>query len=117
MISRLIFSAGKIHTPNALLKGLSKFTSARWRDLGVELNVPTTRLKEIEYNYIKLPDGAKRCLDETLEWWYNNNPDATWNDICAALHAIHAVTLATDVAREHGIFIPSYIRMLYTNFE
>ena len=101
-INQLILPVGKIFTANALIRGLSKFPTTKWRELGVELNIPINKLNEIEYNFVKLPNGVKRCLDETLEWWFNNKPDTTWNDICAALHAIHASTVATEVAREHG---------------
>ena len=45
---------------------------------------------------------AERCFSETMEWWYNQNPGATWGAICAALQAIHLEPLAKEVAKDHG---------------
>ena len=83
------------------MKGLSKFPHSKWHELGVELKVPGATLKSIENNYMQR-GGVERCFSETMEWWYKNNPGATWGKICAALQAIHEEALARQVAKDHG---------------
>ena len=97
----LIFTIGKIHSANSLIKGLNKFPPSKWHQLGVELNVPPSTLRTIEINYMNT-GGVERCLTETLVWWYNNTKGASWNQICAALHTVHEGVLAKEVARNHG---------------
>ena len=92
---------GKIPSENVLIRGLSNFPRSKWHELGVELNVPGDTLKNIEYNYM-LTGRAERCFSETMEWWYKNNPDATWGTICAALQGIREEALARQVAKDHG---------------
>ena len=67
----------------------------------MQLNVPNSTLKAIEHNYM-LAGGVGRCLSETLTSWYNNNRNASWNEICAALHTVNEVALAKKVAKNHG---------------
>ena len=42
---------------------------AEWYQLGVQLGVPTGKLKEIERNYLA---DNQRCKTEVLTWWCQN---------------------------------------------
>ena len=96
-------AVGWIQSPNELIRGLSEFCADKWYDLGVQLDVPVSELKAIYSNNFAF--GVKRCLSETLTWWYNNTESpggANWGDICASLHAINEKALAAKVAKKHG---------------
>lgn len=98
---------GWIKSENVLLKkGLEQFPADKWYQLGVALGVPVDELKTIQSGYIMLSGGVKRCLSETLEWWYRNTPGgATWSDLCVALHAVDERALAKKVAKDHGNYM------------
>ena len=96
-----LYIVGKILSENALIRGLSNFPRSKWHELGVELNVPGATLKNIESDYM-LSGRTERCFSETMEWWYKNNPGATWGTICAALQGIREGALAKEVAKDHG---------------
>ena len=99
-------TSGRIEDESTLIKGLSRFPPAKWHQFGLELSVPVSTLKGFEHDYLQR-GGGKRCLIETLEWWYNNTRgSATWGDICAALHAVEEGVLAAKVAKEHGKRLP-----------
>lgn len=99
-------TVGGIEDETTLIKDLAKFPSAKWHELGVQLNVPLDQLQTIQSNHVQ-SGGVKRCLAETLGWWYKNNRrGATWGDICAALHAVEEGHLATKVAKAHGKGLP-----------
>ena len=97
----LISTIGRILSETSLLKGLNKFPPSKWHQLGVQLNIPASTLTTLESNYM-LNGGVKRCLTETLVWWYNNTTSASWNQICAALHTVNEEVLAKKVARDYG---------------
>ena len=97
----LISTIGRILSETPLLKGLNKFPPSKWHQLGVQLNIPASTLTTFESNYM-LNGGVKRCLTETLVWWYHNTTSASWNQICAALHTVNEEVLAKKVARDHG---------------
>ena len=77
------------------------FPATKWRDFGLMLNIPLHELNAIRHNHMNA-GGVQDCLSDTLEKWYNRNPDVTWGEICAALQKIHEESLATQLARKHG---------------
>ena len=100
----LSMSVGWIRSENELIREFSRFHADNWYNLGVQLNVPIRELRAINSNYIR-SDGVKRCLSETLTWWYNNPESSggvTWDSICVALHAVDEKALAAKLARKHG---------------
>lgn len=83
---------------------LSLYPSANWHKLGMALNISADTLRTIETNYMN-SYGVERCLSEALIWWYKNNPDGVWGDICTALYAVGSKVLAKKVASKHGKFV------------
>ena len=66
----------KMATPE--LKDLVKLpVAAKWKQLGVQLGVPTHKLDEIQANHEHSSDFAQECLTDMFNWWLNNGRDVT----------------------------------------
>ena len=60
------------------LKDLMKLpVAAKWKQLGVQLGVPTHTLDEIQANHENSPNFAQECLRDMFNWWLNNGRDVT----------------------------------------
>ena len=70
-----------------------------WHDLGVQLEVPTHILNNID----KENQTETRKMSEVLQYWLNNN-DANWKEIIKALRRIgkHDNVIKT-IESEYGI--------------
>ena len=53
-----------------------------WHKLGVQLEVPSAKLKEIEKNYTT---DTIRCKTEVLDWWLRNQPEISWKKLAQAV--------------------------------
>ena len=55
----------------------------KWYNIGVQLEVPTFQLRNIEKKSSDLMDQ----LRDTLDYWMNNNPSPSWRHLVDALRA------------------------------
>ena len=71
----------------------------KWYNIGVQLEVPSFQLKIIEKKSSDLMDQ----LRDTLDYWMNNNPSASWRHLVYALKApsVGEKRLAEQIKEEH----------------
>lgn len=65
---------------------------AEWKFLGFALDVPNSKIKEIEVNH---PNDVKKCLEKVIEAWLQMQKKASWETLCDALR--------TDLVNCHAI--------------
>ena len=64
--------------PPLELKDLVKLpVAAKWKQLGLQLDVPIHTLDEIQANHENSPNFAQECLRDMFYWWLNNGCDVT----------------------------------------
>ena len=82
------------------LKDLVKLPVAtEWKQLGVQLGVPTHTLDEIQANHKNSPDFAQECKRDMFNWWLNNSHDTTYERLDRGIRDIGETRLAT---RQHS---------------
>ena len=72
--------------------------TTRWHELGLVLSVGYNALKVIKADY---PTVTARCC-EMFNIWLERTPDASWNQLVAALHAIdlhHAANVVSQYCK------------------
>ena len=85
--------------PPLELKDLVKLpVAAEWKQLGVQLGVPTHKLDEIHANHENSPNFAQECLRDMFYWWLNNGRDVTQEKLECGLRDIGETRLVT---RQH----------------
>ena len=81
-----LFSADSTHlTLKEIQNELREVTAAKWYQLGVQLEIPSSTLKTMESNY---PCDVHRCMTEVLDWWLRNAPERSWEKLTEALEAM-----------------------------
>ena len=72
-----------------------------WFFLGIQLDIPTSVLKQLELQY----DSFERLKTEVIEIWLHNDPEPTWNKLAQALEDIggHAEVVQTLRANHEGL--------------
>ena len=72
-----------------------------WFFLGIQLDIPTSVLKQLELQY----DSFERLKTEVIEIWLHNDPEPTWNKLAQALEDIggHARVVETLRANHEGL--------------
>ena len=79
------------------LKNLVKLpVAAEWKQLGVQLGVPTHKLDEIHANHENSPNFAQECLRDMFYWWLNNGRDVTQERLERGLRDIGKTRLAKE---------------------
>lgn len=68
-----------------------------WFQLGMNLDIPSTKLLEIEGDNKRAADCLCRML---IEWENRENP--TWSKVVRALTAVRRPRLAQDLATRYG---------------
>ena len=86
-------------------------TLGNWFVFGVKLDVPYTKLKEIESLFGQ--KDLERCKTELLQYWLDNKLVPKWNEVILALEETdqlalaarikHDYLLSTDVRKEEGM--------------
>ena len=90
------------------LKDLVKLpVAAEWKQLGVQLCVPTHMLDEIQANHENSPNFAQECLRDMFNWWLNNGRDVTPEKLECGLRDIGKTQLATQ-QHSHGEEMHAY---------
>ena len=71
-----------------------------WKIMGIQLKVRHGKLRELEQQYLTIPERRA----EMLQTWLESNPDASWKDIVTALRNMGLNTEASIVEKT---FCPS----------
>ena len=77
-----IISAGAVPTLKAAINALHS-VCPKWKNIGVQLEVPTFQLKNIE----KKTSESMDQLRDTLDYWMSNNTSPSWRHLVDALKA------------------------------
>ena len=65
--------------------------AARWRDLGVQLNIPEHHLETIAVDNIHHPSYSEQCCKAVLRKWMQITVNATWDMLYSAIdHLPHS---------------------------
>ena len=87
-------------TARPTIKELSSELSdvvGKWRDLGIELEIPSGKLDAIKDDH----GSSKQRLTAMLEWWLSKYPKKGWKDIVDALRAIDKEDVADIVQQKY----------------
>ena len=78
-----------------LVEDLHKVAS-KWQAVGVQLEVPTWTLKEIDYEN---RGDCSRALSDMLDEWINNDPNVSWEMVVEVLKScsVGERALARDI--------------------
>ena len=97
MTLQAIFT-GAILTLKAAINALHS-VCPKWYNIGVQLEVPTFQLKNIER---KLSDSMDQLRD-TLDYWMNNDSSASWRHLVDALKtpSVGANRLAEEIEENY----------------
>ena len=88
---------GTLLTVQQVIKELKKLDD--WFVFGVALDVPVSELRKIESS---CPRGSvERCKIETIQYWLDNNADASWKELARALELIDQLVLAATVKHKY----------------
>ena len=73
-----------------------------WYSLGIQLNIDTSYLDQIERNY---GGDAERCKIEVIKFWLRNVEKFTWNKLAHAVEGMggHANVVQTLKANDEGL--------------
>ena len=66
---------------------------------GTMLDVPYYELKKIESSNSK--GSVERCKIEILQYWLDNNIDASWKKIARALEQVNQLVLAATIKQKY----------------
>ena len=70
-----------------------------WYELGIQLDLSTSQLKDIEVTY--KVNGMKRLRSEMFDAWLKSSPKATWGDLITALKNMNENRVASDIEAVH----------------
>ena len=86
--------------PTLTLKNLTiELTEVgKWYLLGIQLEVPDTKLDELEKNY---PNDSDRCRTGAVKWWLRNHPKASWTVLVEALEAMKEFGVAKAIKMKY----------------
>ena len=85
-------------TLQLLLEALKDFDD--WFVFGAFLGVPVKQLRKIESSHLR-GDFLDRCKIDMLQYWLDNNVNASWKDVARALEQIDQLVLATAVKHKY----------------
>ena len=90
--------AGTVPTLKAAINALHSVCH-KWYNIGVQLEVPTFQLKNIE----KKSSDSMDQLHDTLEYWMSNDSSASWKHLVDALKApsVGENRLAGEIEKKH----------------
>ena len=66
-------------------------------NIGLELDIVTSKLRNIQYNS-KLPRFEEKC-QEMLNLWLESDTSATWEKLCVALERTDQSVLAEELKK------------------
>lgn len=102
-VARCCFAADvSVPTIQNLLQELKGFND--WYMFGTFLNVPVKELQKIESSRRGELD---RCKIDTLQYWLDNNVNASWKDVIRALEQTDQLVLASTL--KHKYLLPTTV--------
>ena len=98
MLAQLIFHMYTVLTLKAAINALHS-VCPKWYNIGVQLEVPTFQLRNIES---KLNDSMDQLRD-MLDFWMSNNPSTSWRCLVDAMEApsVGEKQLAKEIERKY----------------
>ena len=73
-----------------------------WEELGEELSLPKSRLKEIRHDHCYR--GLNRQKSAMLDLWFRYDTEASWEKLSAALQELDERVLAKKIRTEYMPF-------------
>ena len=82
-----------------LMRELSDNAADKWRQIGIQLKITSSRLNSIDANYKNDIDK----LSETLQFWLDNHSCKSWNILCDALQSspVYCSDLAESLRKKY----------------
>ena len=69
-----------------------------WYNLGLQLDVPKDKLREIEDAY---PDKPSRCKEEIIYYWLKTGENPSWKSLAAAITNMDLVDIAIQIHEKY----------------
>ena len=79
-------------------QAISEECAHKWFDLGLQLDVPAKKLRNIEKD---CPNNCQDAMKKMIQEWLDLCPNPTWRIIVSSLRKIGMIALANDVEREY----------------
>ena len=76
--------------------------AAKWRVLGLKLEVPHHQLDIFQANHQRSPNHVQDCLTSMFDWWLKNDNDPTYEKLAQAIAAIGERQLAKTLCEKYG---------------
>ena len=76
--------------------------AGKWKQLEVQLGVPTETLDEIQANNKNSPDFSQECLRGMFVWWLNINSDATYERLAHGIKDIKTIISVTEFLQQRS---------------
>ena len=86
-----------VPTLKQLLKELEKV--GKWFVFGIYLDVPVDQLEKIESSHQQ--KDLERCKIDMLQYWLDNNVNASWKNVVRALEQTDQLVLAETVKHKY----------------
>lgn len=82
-----------------LMRELSNNAADKWRQIGIQLNISSSRLNSIDNKY---KDDIDK-LSETLHLWLDNDSYKSWNILCDTLQSspVNCSDLAESLRKKY----------------
>ena len=78
---------------------LNATKDAKWYELGIQLDFKASHLDVIAENH---PHNAERAKIRLISEWLQNDPEASWDKLAAALRLMGHQNLSDAIAQEYG---------------
>ena len=97
--------ASKELTVNNVVKELNGFDSSKWKDLGLQVDVPNSKLSTIATNVAGKADAQEEALISTVDYWLRNDEYASWEKLATAVEKCDYAVLANKIRRRVRIVV------------
>ena len=68
-----------------LYKNIVPKVAARWKDLGLELNIPIHQLEIIEVDHVNHPRYNEKCCQAMFQRWLQSTIKPSWDELQKAI--------------------------------
>ena len=82
----------------------------KWREIGIQLGVPSHELDTIQTNNRGDPNMAKNCLSYMFDWWLKNDQDITPEKLAKAIHTVDEHWIEVNIKKKFGMCMPIYFK-------
>ena len=84
-------------TMNEICRHIRDEAACRWKDLGIELVIPTHQLDIILMNN---PHNMQECCTQMFSYWLQTDTEASWSKLLNALRNTAQNSLANKIKTE-----------------